>query len=61
MNDTKGLSELLHSTKVSIIAITIHTHWHVKFNIAIGVIRLALPYIPWHTRSAKHYACKGIV
>lgn len=61
VDDTEGLTELLHSAKISVVAVTIYADWDIKFNLVVCIIRLRLANIPWHTRSTKHDSSEGVV
>ncbi len=61
MNNSQALPKFLHSAKISIITIPIHTNRHIKFDLIIRIIRLALPYIPRYPRAAQHDATETII
>ena len=59
VDDSKGLSELLHSAEVSVVAVTIGTNGNVELDLIVGVVGLALSDIPRHTRATKHDTGEG--
>jgi hypothetical protein len=61
MDDSKGLSELLHSTQVPIIAIAIYANWNIKIDFAIRIIWLTFSHIPRYARSTKHDTGERVV
>ena len=54
VDNSEGLAELLHTAKVSVVAVAVDTNRDVEVNLAICVVRRALADIPWHTRASKH-------
>lgn len=61
VDDSERLSELLHSAEVSVVAVTVGTDGDVELNLVVGIVRLALSDIPWHTGSSKHDTGEGEV
>ena len=57
----QGLSELLHTTQIPIVAVSVDTHRHIEFDLVICIIWLALAYVPRHSRTSQHYTREGVV
>jgi hypothetical protein len=54
VDDTEGLAEFLHTAKVTVVAVTVDTDGDIELNLVIGVVRLGLTNIPWHTGTTEH-------
>ena len=54
MDDSKTLSELLHAAKIAVVAVAIGTDGDIELHLVIRVVRLTLPYIPWHPTRSQH-------
>lgn len=61
VNDTKGLAELFHAAEVAIVAVSVHPDGHVEFHLVVGVVRLALAYVPRDAAASEHDAREGVV
>lgn len=61
VDDAKGLSELLHAAEVSVVAVTVGADGDIKLDLVVGIVRLALSDIPWHTGATEHDTGKGEV
>jgi hypothetical protein len=61
VDDAKRLAELLHSAKVTIVAVTVLANWDVEFHLVVCVVRLALANIPWDTGASEHDTSEGVV
>lgn len=61
MNDTKGLAELLHAAKVSVITISIDTNGDVEFYLAVGIVGLGFADVPWNAGTTEHDSGKTVV
>ena len=54
VDDAQGLAELLHTAEVTVVAVAVDTDRDVELDLVVGVVRLGLTDIPWHTRSTEH-------
>lgn len=54
VDDTEGLTELLHAAKVTVVAVTVDTDGDVELNLVIGIVRLRLTDIIGNTRATEH-------
>jgi hypothetical protein len=54
VDNAKGLTELLHTAEVTVVAVTVDTDGDIELNLVIGVVRLGLTNIPWHTGTTEH-------
>ena len=61
VDDTKGLTELLHAAEVTVVAVTVDTNGNVELDLVVCVVGLGLADIPWHTRTTKHDTGEGVV
>ena len=61
VDDAQRLTELLHADEVSVVAVAIGTNGHIKLDLIVGIIGLALSDIPRNTRSTQHGAGEGEV
>ncbi len=61
VDDAEGLAELLHAAEVAVVAVSVYADWDVEFDLVVGVIWLALAYVPWYTTSSKHDAGERVV
>lgn len=61
VDDAERLSELLHSAEISVVAVTVGADGDVEFDLVVGIIRLALSDIPWHTGTTEHNTGEGKV
>lgn len=61
VDDAQGLAELLHTAEVSVIAVAIHTDWHIELDLVICVIGGRLADVPWDSGSSEHDTREGEV
>lgn len=61
VDDAEGLAELFHAAEVAVVAVSVYADRDVKFYLVVGIIRLALAYIPRYAASSKHDAGEGVV
>ncbi|KAI6770051.1 hypothetical protein HG530_004680 [Fusarium avenaceum] len=54
VNNTEGLSELLHSAKVSVVTVTVGSNRNIKLNLVISVVWLVLADIEGNTGTSEH-------
>jgi hypothetical protein len=54
VNDAQGLAELLHTAKVTVVAVTVDTNGNVELNLIVGIVGLRLADIPRDTRTTEH-------
>jgi hypothetical protein len=54
VNDAQGLAELLHSAKVTVVAVTVDTNGNVELNLIVGIVGLRLADIPRDTGTTEH-------
>lgn len=54
MDDAEGLTELLHTAEVTVVAVTVDTNGDVKLDLVVGVVGLGLADIKWHTGTTEH-------
>lgn len=53
-DDTEGLTELLHTAEVTVVAVTVDTDGDVELDLVVGIVGLRLADIPGHTRATEH-------
>lgn len=61
VDDAERLAELLHAAEVAVVAVAVDADGDVELDLVVGVVRLALADVPWHTRTAEHDAREGQV
>jgi hypothetical protein len=61
VNDAKWLTELLHTAKVAVVAVTVDTNGNVEVDFVVCVVGLRLSDIPWYTWSSKHDTGERVV
>jgi hypothetical protein len=61
VDDAQRLTELFHTDEISVVAVTVGTNGHIKFDLVVGIIRLALSDIPRYTGATQHGAGEGEV
>lgn len=61
VDNAQGLTELLHSAKVAVVAVTVLANGDVELDLVIGIIGLALSDIPGDTGTSKHDTREGQV
>ena len=61
VNDAERLTELLHTTEVTVVAVTVLTDGYVELDLTVCVVRLGLADVPGNTRTAEHDTSKGVV
>ena len=61
VDDAEGLAELFHAAEVAVVAVSVDPNRDVEFDLVVGIVRLALAYIPWHATASKHDAGEGVV
>lgn len=61
MDDTEGLAEFFHAAEVPVVAVSVDADRDVELDLIVGVVRLALAHIPWHTGATEHDASPGVV
>jgi hypothetical protein len=61
VDDAEGLTELLHTAEVTVVAVTVDTDGNVELDLVVCVVRLGLADIPWHTRTTKHDTGERVV
>lgn len=61
VNDAEGLTELLHTAEVTVVAVTVNTDWNVELDLVVCVVWLGLADIPWNTGSTEHDSSEGHV
>jgi hypothetical protein len=61
VDDAERLTEFLHAAEVSVIAVAIDSDRHIKLNLVICVVRLALANVPRNTGSSQHNSGEGQV
>lgn len=54
VDDAEGLTELLHTAEVAVVAVTVDTNGDVELDLVVGVVGLGLADIPWHTGTTEH-------
>lgn len=54
VNNTEGLSELLHSAKVSVVTVTVGSNRNIKLNLVVSVVWLVLADIEGNTGTSEH-------
>lgn len=60
-DDAQRLTELLHSTEVTVIAVSVLADGNVELHLPICIVRVGLTDIPGHTGTTKHDAGETIV
>lgn len=58
VDDAEGLTELLHTAEVTVVAVTVDTNRDVELDLVVSVIGLRLADIPWHTGTTEHNTSK---
>jgi hypothetical protein len=61
VDDAEGLTELLHTAEVTVVAVTVDTDGDIELDLVVCVVRLGLADIPWHTRTTKHDTRERVV
>jgi hypothetical protein len=61
VDNAERLSKLLHSAKVSVVAVTVSSNGNVELNLVVGIIGLVLSDIERNTRTSKHNTSEGKV
>ena len=61
VDDAEGLTELLHTAEVTVVAVTVDADGNVELNLVVGVVRLGLADIPGDTGTAEHDTREGVV
>lgn len=61
VDDAEGLPELFHAAEVPVVAVSVHPDGDVEFHLVVGVVRLALAYVPRHAAASEHDAGEGVV
>lgn len=59
VDDAEGLAELLHSAEISVVAVAIHTDWHIELDLVVRVIGGGLADVPWDSGSSEHDTGEG--
>lgn len=54
VDDSERLAELLHTAKITIVAVTVDADGNVELDLVVGVIWLRLTDIPRNTRATEH-------
>ncbi|WPK23943.1 hypothetical protein PUMCH_001193 [Australozyma saopauloensis] len=60
-NDSQGLSELSHSTQVTVVTVTVVTNSHIEVHELVSIVWLSLSDIIWDTGASKHNTRQGVV
>jgi hypothetical protein len=61
VDNTEGLSELLHSAKVSVITVTVGSNRNIELNLVVSVVWLVLADIEGNTGTSEHDTGEGKV
>jgi hypothetical protein len=61
VDNTKGLSELLHSAKVSVVTVTVGSNRDIELNLVVSVVWLVLADIEGNTGTSEHDTGEGKV
>lgn len=61
VDDAEGLSELLHSAEISVVAVSVGSDGDVELDLVVGVVGLALSDIPRHAGTSEHDTGEGEV
>ncbi len=61
MDDAEGLTELLHATQVTVVAVTVDTDRNVELDLVVCLVWLRFADIPWDTRTSQHNTGEGEV
>lgn len=54
VDDAQGLTELLHTAEVTVVAVTVDTNGDIELDLVVGVVGLRLTDIPRDTGATKH-------
>jgi hypothetical protein len=61
VDNTKGLSELLHSAKVSVVTVTVGSNRDIELNLVVSVVWLVLADIEGNAGTSEHDTSEGKV
>lgn len=55
------MAELFHPAEVAVVAVAVHTHGDIEFDLVVRIVWLALADIPGYTGASQHHAGEGVV
>lgn len=61
VDNAKGLTELLHSAEVSVVAITVGSNRNVELDLVVGIVGLVLADVEGNSRTSEHDTSEGKV
>ena len=61
VDNAEGLAEFFHAAEVAVVAVPVDADGHVKLDLVVRIVRLALAYVPGYAAASEHHTGEGVV